>query len=169
MCIYTVKETDELAISLKEYFQNNPFNKEEYRPDEWVIVPSAMKGQTAWNKGISLSPETRAKISAYQKIRLQNGQPESQRMAAKKALTETTKIEVSCMNCQKTCNLGNYKRWHGENCGVKWTHSEETKQKIGKTSTGRKLPDHVKQILLECNKKRKGKKYPNGYKTKSKV
>jgi hypothetical protein len=43
MCIYTVKETDELAISLKEYFQNNPFNKEEYRPDKWVVVPSIMK------------------------------------------------------------------------------------------------------------------------------
>ena len=162
MCIYTIKETDELAISLKEYFQNNPLNKEDYRTDEWVVVPS-------WNKGISPSLETRAKISAYQKTRLQNGQPKSQRSAARKALTETTKIEVACMNCRKTINLGNYKRWHGENCGVEWTHSEETKQKIGKSLTGKKMPEHLKQILLECNKKRKGKKYPNGYKTKSKV
>ena len=90
-------------------------------------------------------------------------------MAAKDAMIKTTKIEVSCIKCHKTTNLGNYKRWHGENCGTTFTHSEATKRKISESSVSRKMPEHLKQILIESNKKRKGKKYPNGYKTKNKV
>jgi ribosomal protein S27AE len=169
MNIYKLEETDEVAISLKEYCQNNPFNKEDYRSDDWIVVPSGMKGQTAWNKGLSLSPETKAKISAYQKIRLANGQPESQKLAAKKAISKTNKIKMICEKCGKTNNLGNHKRWHGDNCGIKVFHSEETKQKISSSSRGRVMSEKCKLSLLESNKKRKGKKYPNGYKTKDKI
>jgi len=34
MSIYTPKETDDIVISLKEYFKNNPFNKKDHQSDD---------------------------------------------------------------------------------------------------------------------------------------
>jgi hypothetical protein len=173
MNIYAPKDTDDIVINLKEYFKNNPFNKKDHQPDDWIVIPSAMSGQTAWNKGLKSSPKTISKLSTSQKNRLKNGQPESQKLAAKKAMTENSKRTMVCDKCGKINNLGNHKRWHGDNCGIKTFRSEETKQKISKS-----MSDHIKSAgrsekqklsCLESNKKRKGKKYPNGYKTKNKI
>ena len=227
MNMYAPKDTDDIVISLKEYFKNNPFNEKDHQPDGWIVIPSAMKGQThseetrlkisaankgrirlphseesklkmseshkgrelsietklklsavlkgktAWNKGLKSSPETISKLSTSQKNRLKNGQPESQKLAAKKAMTENNKRTMVCDKCGKINNLGNHKRWHGDKCGIKTFRSEETKQKISKS-----MSDHIKSAgrsekqklsCLESNKKRKGKKYPNGYKTKNKI
>lgn len=164
MNIYIFEQTDEFIISLKEYVKNNPLNKEEYRSDDRIVIPSAAKGLTPWNKGLHISEETKRKISAYQKIRLANGQPESQRLAAKIAMSKTTKIIIVCEKCGKTNNLGNHKRWHGDNCGIKIFHSEETKRKISNSSKGKVMSEKWRLSILESNKKRKGKKYPNGYK-----
>ena len=166
MNIYAPKDTDDIVISLKEYFKNNPFDIKDHRPDDWIAIP-------AWNKGLKSSPETISKLSISQKNRLKNGQPESQKLAAKKAMTENSKRTMVCDKCGKINNLGNHKRWHGDNCGIKTTRSEEIKQKISKS-----MSDHIKSAgrsekqklaWLESNKKRKGKKYPNGYKTKNKI
>jgi hypothetical protein len=168
MNIYFPKETDELLISLKEYLKTNPLDKKDYVPDDWITIPSTMKGQTAWNKGKSLSNETKLKISETQKIKLQNGTSKKQRLAAKETLLKTNVARFTCENCGKITNLGNYKRWHGVNCGIKITHSEETRKKISESSKGKFMSEKCRLALLESNKKRKGKKYPNGYKTKNK-
>jgi hypothetical protein len=44
MNIYAPKDTDDIVISLKEYFKNNPFNIKDHQPDDWIAIP-------AWNKG----------------------------------------------------------------------------------------------------------------------
>jgi hypothetical protein len=61
MNIYAPKDTDDIVISLKEYFKNNPFDIKDSQPADWIVIPSAMKGQTH-------SPEARKKISEANKI-----------------------------------------------------------------------------------------------------
>ena len=74
--------------------------------------------------------------------------------------------KIQCDKCGKINNVGNHNRWHGDNCGVKQTHSEETKRKISESNKGRPLSENARVAAIESNKKRKGKKYPNGYKKK---
>lgn len=81
----------------------------------------------------------------------------------------SNEVKYICSKCGKKNNLGNHKRWHEDNCGIKHYHSEETKQKIAKTLAGREISENCRKATIESNKKRMGKKYPNGYKTKSKI
>jgi hypothetical protein len=81
----------------------------------------------------------------------------------------SNEVKYICSKCGKRNNLGNHRRWHEDNCGIKQYHSKETKQKISKTLIGRELSKNCRKAVIESNKKRIGKKYPNGYKTKSKT
>jgi group I intron endonuclease len=84
MNIYTPKDTDDIVISLKEYFKNNPFDIKDHQPDDWIVIPSAMKGQTH-------SDETKLKMSEAQKGRIHS---------------EETKLKISKSNKGNTRMLG---------------------------------------------------------------
>lgn len=89
-----------------------------------------------------------------------------QKKVAGENMKNIISIVKTCEKCGKQTNPPNYKRWHGDNCGVKFKHSEETKNKIKKTSKGRLKTKTQIQAVIESNQRRKGKKYINGYKTK---
>jgi len=66
---------------------------------------------------------------------------------------------IKCPHCNKEANVGNYKRWHGDNCGKTTFHSEETKKKISTTLSGREFSNEHKRNLSEANRRRKGIKF----------
>jgi hypothetical protein len=110
MSIYTPKETDDIVISLKEYFKNNPFNKKDHQSDDWIVIPSAMKGQTHSEetkrkmsvsaKGLIRSPhssETKLKMSVTMKGRkLSEEHKLKMSIAAKgRTLSDEHKLKIS--------------------------------------------------------------------------
>lgn len=66
---------------------------------------------------------------------------------------------IKCPHCNKENNVGNHKRWHGDNCGKKWNHSEQTKRKISTSLEGRDFSEEHRKNLSEANRRRKGIKF----------
>jgi len=161
MDMYPTKSLDnEFNEFWKEFIDGlrQSYNKDDYDPKlhGHEPVPGVTKGMPSWNKGIPLSEEHKKNLSESQKGRTQ---PESQRKAASIAAKKTTSVLYTCSKCGKQNIIGNHKRWHEDKCGIKYTHSEETKKNISKGLTGRKLSEsHVKKIA-EKNRLRRGRKY----------
>ncbi len=99
-----------------------------------------------WKKNISNSLKGRT-------------QGENQRNSAKITATIRNSTIIECPKCGKSANLGNYKRWHGENCGKKTHHSKETKKKISNKLKGRIFSEEHRKNLSEGNRRRKGIKF----------
>lgn len=66
---------------------------------------------------------------------------------------------LKCEKCGKECNVGNFKRWHGDNCGKISRHTEETKKKISNTLKGVQFSEEHRKKLSESNRRRKGIKF----------
>ena len=81
-----------------------------------------------------------------------------QEESRKKALIRNSTMLI-CENCGKSNNIGNHKRWHGENCGKKTQHSKETKEKISNKLKGRIFSEEHRKNLSEGNRRRKGIKF----------
>lgn len=97
MNIYAPKDTDEFIISLKEYLKNNPFDKKDHQPDDWIVIPT-------WNKGIKASPETKLKMSISRKGRTLSEEHKLKISESKKGqiLSEEHKLKLSEMSKKHT-------------------------------------------------------------------
>jgi hypothetical protein len=114
--------------------------------DEFVI------GLKEWIKNNPLQPEDFQKNLEIQSF--------LQEEARQKALVRNYTM-MKCEKCGKVNNIGNHKRWHGDNCGIKKAHSEETKKKISKSLTGRVFSEEHRKKLGDNNRIRYLKKKPH--------
>jgi hypothetical protein len=102
----------ELVQTLKEWNKNNPFNIHDYSFTSSPSIPSPMKGQAPWNKGI---PNTwNHKISDAMKG-IPRKFPKQIEAARKNAVVRNSTM-YECIHCGKVNNLGNHRRYHGDKC-----------------------------------------------------
>ena len=146
MSIYSFKDGDEFITELKEWVKNNPLQPEDFQQEK---IP-------AWNKGVPLTPEWKQNISKSTKgVKVQGI---NQRNSARITAVVRNSTILECPKCGKSANLGNYKRWHGDNCGIKTTHSEETKRKISASTKGRVFSEEHRKKIGDNNRIRYLKK-----------
>lgn len=87
---------------------------------------SFKKGHKSWNKGVSMTPEAKARLQEgrrkYQdewhlynvkKVRVGTWTPPADNTSL------LNKTRLTCPHCNKEGNVGNMKRWHFDNCGKK--------------------------------------------------
>ena len=91
---------------------NGMFNKKHTEESKRKMSESS-KGKPAWNKGIPISEEQRAKQSAKMKGRKMDPEVVARRAAAQRGKKRPTR---TCPHCDKTVAVNTYARWHGDRC-----------------------------------------------------
>jgi ribosomal protein S27AE len=121
MDIYPVNSSDgefqefwfEFIDGLKEFGKNLSIDPKDYGHEP---VPGATKGMPSWNKGIPLSEEHKKNLSKANKGQIQS---DKQRKSVSEAAKRTMSILHTCSKCGKQNIIGNHKRWHEDNCGIR--------------------------------------------------
>ena len=82
--------------------------------DEWrANLSKAKRGENNNRYGVTLSDETKAKISAAMTGRKQSPELIAKRAAA---VTGSKREKQLCPHCQQLISVNTYPRWHGDNC-----------------------------------------------------
>lgn len=126
---------------------------------------SSSYGKVPWNKGVTHSPETRAKLSKAN-IDYWAGRPTKSKLPP----VEKRPKHTTCCYCGKCCVNVNHDRWHGENCllapngkenrakwinpGIGMKRSEQTRINIGNSKRGVKHTEESKQKISDTLKGR---------------
>lgn len=141
----------------------------------YVFTPEQKKLQSErmikWAKENPITPETREKLSRSCKGLKKSKEHVAKIVKSRKGFqhTEETKDKLSILaknreiiyktcHCGITIDVGNYAKYHGDNCGKTglWPISKEQKIKIGNANRGRILP---KIECLYCHKFADGGNY----------
>ena len=103
---------EEFIKDLKEWCKNNPFNPKDYSHDIIPTIPSPMKGQAPWNKGL---PNTWGDKTSKTMKGVPRKYPKQMAAASKNATIRNTTM-YKCVYCNMVNNLGNHKRYHDIKC-----------------------------------------------------
>ena len=110
--VYYTKEYRENMSKLKSGEGNGMFNKK-HTDETKQKIGEANRGNTAWNKGIPISEEQRAKQSAKMKGRKMDPEVVARRAASQRGKKRPTK---ECPHCNTRVAVNTYARWHGDRC-----------------------------------------------------
>ena len=121
MDMYPTKSSDdefnefwtEFIDGLKQSYNKNDYDPKLHGHEP---VPGVTKGMPSWNKGISLSEDHKKNLSKSNKGQVQS---DKQRKAVSEAAKRTMSILHTCSKCGKQNIIGNHKRWHEDNCGIR--------------------------------------------------
>lgn len=93
--------------------EGNPMFNKKHTDETRRKISEANKGNTAWNKGIPISEEQRAKQSAKMKGRKMDPEVVARRAASQRGKKRPTR---TCPHCGSTVAVNTYARWHGDQC-----------------------------------------------------
>jgi hypothetical protein len=82
-------------------------------------IAEANRGKISWNKGGTISLETREKISKSKKGKPGRFQTDESRAKISATMKTKSQTTVTCPHCSKEGNVINMRAWHFNNCKLK--------------------------------------------------
>lgn len=130
--------------------EKNPFYGKHHNEDSRKRMSISHKGQKPWNKGKSMSEETKKKISEANKGRII-----SEETRLKMSISNVGKHTITRENLEKMRQARKYE-FDPWNKGVKNCYSNETIEKMRNAKIGKKLSEEHRKNISKANK---GKNY----------